>query len=50
MIKLEQSKRNKVSCDEDCGAFEEPKTFEEYKKAHEHWKRHDNGYGCSHGC
>ena len=39
-----------VSCDDNCKALNEPKTFKEYKKAYEHWMNHGNLSGCSHGC
>ena len=42
--------KTKVSCDQECGALDEPVTFVEYKKAYEHWANHGNLSGCSHGC
>jgi hypothetical protein len=44
------TERATVSCEDGCGAFEEPETLEEYKAALEHWKDHDSSWGgCSHG-
>lgn len=38
-----------VTCDEGCGAFQEPRTLDEYKAAYEHWWSHEYLGGCSHG-
>lgn len=38
-----------VSCDELCGAFQEPRSMEELQAAVEHWRRHSWLHGCSHG-
>lgn len=40
--------KEKVSCDEDCGAVKNPETLEEYKLAYEHWSGHGYLCGCSH--
>ena len=41
--------RERVDCDDDCGAYEEPQTLEEYAATLEHYKTHPYLYGCSHG-
>jgi len=48
VIKMEAE--DKVKCDENCGALENPVTFEEYKKSYEHWTEHRMFSGCAHGC
>jgi hypothetical protein len=40
--------REIVECDDNCGAYEQPKTFKEYKAAWEHWRGHSSLSGCSH--
>jgi len=40
--------RERVPCDEVCGAFEEPITFDEYRAAYEHARSHGYLSGCSH--
>lgn len=37
-----------VSCDANCGAFEDPTTEDELRAALEHWRRHAFLAGCSH--
>lgn len=44
------TERTRVSCDDNCGAFEDPVTPDEFKAAYEHWKFHGYLCGCSHGC
>ena len=41
-------KRERVSCDDRCGAFEEPETLDEYKVTLEHWQSHGLLSGCAH--
>lgn len=46
----DEAPREVVSCDEACGAFEQPETLDEFRAALEHWKDHDSSWGgCSHG-
>lgn len=40
--------RQRVRCDEDCGAFELPTTTDEIKAALDHWENHPLDRGCSH--
>jgi len=39
----------RVWCDEDCGALEDPVTIEELRAALEHWRFHSLMAGCAHG-
>lgn len=41
--------REKVECDEDCGAYMEPETTMEFLWAWQHWRSHEADGGCSHG-
>jgi hypothetical protein len=47
---LEDEERERVECDEDCGAFDDPRTLEEFKAAYLHWRQHALLDGCSHAC
>lgn len=38
-----------VQCDDNCGAFEYPKTEEELRQTLDHYKNHHWMGGCSHG-
>lgn len=40
--------RERVNCDDGCGAFLEPETPEEMKDAMIHWREHAYLWGCSH--
>lgn len=42
--------RKVVACDDNCGAFEKPKTLKEYQDTLKHYKYHKLDCGCSHGC
>jgi hypothetical protein len=39
----------RVSCDDNCGAVEDPKTLAQYRDALLHWRNHTYLGGCSHG-
>jgi len=48
--RLAAEARPLVSCNEGCGAFEQPRTLDEYRLALDHWKDHESSWGgCSHG-
>lgn len=40
----------KVYCEANCGALDDPQTLEELRAALEHWRSHGFMSGCSHGC
>lgn len=41
--------RDRVFCDDNCGAFNEPRSPEEVLAALEHWREHTSMGGCAHG-
>lgn len=46
--KVATDRRERVNCDDHCGAFANPRTDEEYRAAYRHWRGHGWLSGCSH--